>query len=76
MRTVKRLCLVPKSGNIRDPMVIRIGEIWHCYYTMHPQDKGADYCRTSTNLIDWSEPRTVRKVAKLAAVLIPPNAHS
>jgi hypothetical protein len=48
-----------KSGNIRDPMVIRIGEIWHCYYTMHPQDKGADYCRTSTNLRDWSEPRTV-----------------
>jgi hypothetical protein len=48
-----------KSGNIRDPMVIRIGDVWHCYYTMHPQNKGADYCRTSINLQDWSEPRTV-----------------
>lgn len=47
------------AGNIRDPMVVRIGGIWHCYYTMHPQNRGADYCRTSTNLTDWSEPRLV-----------------
>jgi len=47
------------SGNIRDPMVVRIGGTWHCYYTMHPQNRGADYCRTSTNLTDWSEARLV-----------------
>jgi hypothetical protein len=47
------------SGNIRDPMVIRIGNTWHCYYTMHPQDKGADYCRTSADLLNWGEPNIV-----------------
>jgi len=53
-----------KAGNIRDPMVVRIGDVWHCYYTMHPQNRGADYCRTSTNLKDWSEPRLVAQGGK------------
>src|SRR5690349_10322382 len=26
-----------KSGNPRDPMLLRIGDLWHCYYTAHPQ---------------------------------------
>lgn len=42
------------SGNARDPMVIRIGAVWYCYYTAHPQNKGATYCRTSPDLRHWS----------------------
>jgi hypothetical protein len=48
-----------ESGNTRDPMVIRVGDVWHCYYTAHPQNKGADYCRTSPDLRKWSDSRIV-----------------
>ena len=47
------------SGNPRDPMVLRIGDLWHCYYTAHPNNHGADYCRTSRDLRNWSESRIV-----------------
>jgi hypothetical protein len=40
-------------------MVIRIGDTWHCYYTAHPSNRSADYCRTSRNLRTWSEPKIV-----------------
>src|SRR6266581_676089 len=49
------------SGNTRDPMVIRIGDVWHCYYTAHPQNTGADYCRTSRDLREWSAPHVVAR---------------
>jgi hypothetical protein len=49
------------TGNTRDPMVIRIGDLWHCYYTKHPQNKGAVYCRTSLDLRKWREERIVAK---------------
>src|SRR5262249_34420034 len=49
------------SGNTRDPMVIRIGDVWHCYYTAHPQNTGADYCRTSPDLRTWSAARVVAR---------------
>jgi hypothetical protein len=48
-----------KDGRARDPMVIRIGDLWHCYYTAHPDKKGADYCRTSSDLLNWGEQYTV-----------------
>jgi hypothetical protein len=50
-----------RSGNTRDPMVIRIGAAWHCYYTAHPQNKGAVYCRTSPDLRAWSPPHIVAR---------------
>lgn len=50
-----------ETGNTRDPMLIRIGEVWHCYYTAHPQNKGAVYCRTSADLQQWSAERIVAK---------------
>jgi hypothetical protein len=50
-----------ESGNARDPMVIRIGGLWHCYYTAHPQDQGATYCRTSPDLRHWSAARIVAR---------------
>ena len=39
----------------RDPMVVRIGSLWHCYYTAFPLAEGAVYGRTSTDLLNWSE---------------------
>jgi hypothetical protein len=51
-------------GNTRDPMVIRIGELWHCYYTAHPNNHGAVYCRTSPDLQTWSESRIVAEGGK------------
>jgi hypothetical protein len=49
------------EGNTRDPMVIRIGDVWHCYYTAHPNKHGAVYCRTSPDLRTWSEAHLVAK---------------
>jgi hypothetical protein len=48
-------------GNPRDPMVLRVGNRWHLYYTAHPENHGADYCRTSEDLRTWSEPKMVAK---------------
>jgi len=48
-----------QAENPRDPMVIRIGGLWHCYYTAHTKQQGADYCRTSADLRHWSEPHLV-----------------
>jgi len=50
---------IDRNRNIRDPMVLRIGTKWHCYYTAHPNGKGADYVRTSDDLLQWSEERIV-----------------
>ncbi len=41
--------------NTRDPMVIRINGLWHCYYTAYPNRQGAVYCRTSTDTRHWSD---------------------
>ncbi|MCI0389969.1 MAG: hypothetical protein MOB07_14565 [Acidobacteria bacterium] len=53
--------LFSSGGNTRDPMLIRIGNLWHCYYTAHPGNIGADYCRTSRDLRAWSEARIVAR---------------
>jgi len=41
-------------ANTRDPMVIRIGDVYHCYYVATLNEVGGVYCRTSRNLRDWS----------------------
>jgi len=46
-------------GNTRDPVVLRIGDLWYCYFTAHTEAKGADFCCTSKDLLTWSEPRIV-----------------
>jgi len=48
-----------EGANTRDPMAIRIGETWHCYYTAFPDQKGAVYCRTSGDLRAWSHSTVV-----------------
>ena len=47
------------DANTRDPMLLRIGDRWHCYYTANPEKKGAVYCRTSSDLAQWSDAKIV-----------------
>lgn len=45
--------------NSRDPMVLNVNGLFHCYYTGHreyAQPAAAVFCRTSPNLRDWSAP--------------------
>jgi hypothetical protein len=49
--------------NTRDPMVLKTGHTYYCYYTGHlekkqpgSQPKAAVFCRTSRNLFHWSAP--------------------
>jgi hypothetical protein len=48
-----------EAENTRDPMLIKIGGLWHCYYTAHPGKHGSVYVRTSKDLLTWDEPRVV-----------------
>lgn len=50
-------------ANTRDPMVLKIGRTYYCYYSAHiPKNdpsiaiKSAIYCRQSADLETWSEP--------------------
>ncbi|MFQ6131815.1 MAG: hypothetical protein ACE5R4_07240 [Armatimonadota bacterium] len=59
-RGYSRLFIGP--GEARDPMVIKVGEQYLCYYAGHDtgqREPGKFYCRTSTDLIHWSEPQAV-----------------
>jgi len=49
------------GSNTRDPMVLFTRGQWHCYYTAHPERRGADYCRTSSDTRTWSPPRVVAR---------------
>lgn len=43
------------KGNARDPMLVRIGGEWFCYYTAILNEKGYGLCRTSRSLQTWSD---------------------
>ena len=47
--------------NARDPMLIKIGDLWHCYYTAHTAEHGYDFCRTTAELTSykWSHSSVV-----------------
>jgi hypothetical protein len=47
------------GANTRDPVVLKIGKLYHCYYTAYPGDRGADYVRTSRDLVHWSAAKKV-----------------
>lgn len=47
------------DANARDPMVLKVGNQWHCYYTAHPNKKGSVYARTSADLLKWSDAKIV-----------------
>ena len=49
-------------GEARDPMVVEIDGLYHCYYAGHDPEQrapGKVYCRTSRDLIRWSDWVTV-----------------
>ncbi len=41
--------------NNRDPMLLFTQDKWHCYYTAFPARHGYVFCRTSDNLLNWSD---------------------
>ena len=49
-----------ENFNPRDPMVIKVGNLYYCYYMANHKDwshpKAWIFCRTSANLKDWSQP--------------------
>ncbi len=47
------------GNNTRDAMVMKVNEVWHCYYTAFPNRQGAVYCRTSRDTRNWSPSRIV-----------------
>jgi hypothetical protein len=48
-----------KGNNTRDVTVIRVGEIFHAYYTAYPEKKGSVFVRTSGDLKKWSASKIV-----------------
>lgn len=45
-------------GEVRDPCVIRIGDLWYLYYagfSHGEQSRPGFFCRTSTDLVHWSD---------------------
>jgi hypothetical protein len=48
-----------KGNNTRDPMLLDVGGLWHCYYTAFPDKHGAVFCRTSKDTLTWSDSRAV-----------------
>lgn len=47
-------CEAP-GANTRDAMVVPVDGVYYCYYTAFPGNRGAVYCRTSTDLVNWSQ---------------------
>lgn len=47
------------QGHARDPMLLKIGPRWYCYYSAHPGGRHGVWLRTSTDLTDFNEPRRV-----------------
>jgi len=48
-----------RGANTRDPMALRVGDLFHIYYTAFPGDRGAVYCRTSPDLRTYGESHVV-----------------
>ncbi|MGO8992628.1 MAG: hypothetical protein ACLQVI_04825 [Polyangiaceae bacterium] len=47
------------GANTRDPMVLKIGDTFYLYYSAYPGGKGADFVRTSKDLVTWSASKMV-----------------
>jgi hypothetical protein len=49
----------------RDPMILQVGDRYHCYYTAHSMrspasnHRGVNYCRISTDLRNWGSSKVV-----------------
>ena len=47
------------GAGTRDPMVIKIKNLYNIYYTATPDHHGVDFVRTSKDLMHWSSPEKV-----------------
>lgn len=47
------------GGHARDPMLTKIGPLWYCYYSAHPDGEHGIWLRTSKDLLQFSKPRRV-----------------
>ncbi|MFB3825944.1 MAG: hypothetical protein ACE15B_04210 [Bryobacteraceae bacterium] len=47
------------EGHPRDIMILRVGKLYHGYYTAYPKRLGATYVRTSPDLKTWSPSKIV-----------------
>lgn len=47
------------GNNTRVVMVIRVGELYHAYYTAYPNRHGADYVSTTKDFKSWSTSKIV-----------------
>lgn len=45
--------------NTRDIMLLKVGDVWHGYYTAYPNDQGAVFMRTTRGFSTWSESTVV-----------------
>jgi hypothetical protein len=45
--------------NTRDPMVLKSGDTYYCYYAAYPDHKCSVFCRTSKDLTTWSVAKQV-----------------
>ncbi|MCA9077503.1 MAG: hypothetical protein KDA93_20930 [Planctomycetaceae bacterium] len=48
-----------RGVNTRDIMILKVGGLWHGYYTAFPNDQGAVYARTTSDFTSWSESTVV-----------------
>ncbi len=46
-------------AHARDPMLLRVGPRWFCYYSAHPAGRHGIWLRTTKDFDQWSEPRQV-----------------
>jgi len=54
--------------NARDPMILKRGNTFYCYYTAHlrePGEDGAAFCRMSFDLLKWSESSVVARTVPI-----------
>ncbi|QDV22934.1 glycoside hydrolase family protein [Aureliella helgolandensis] len=47
------------GNNTRDVAMLKVGDLWHAYYTAYPNDQGAVYVRTTEDFKTWSNSTTV-----------------
>lgn len=51
------------GNNARDPMLVNIDGVWHCYYSAMPGDQGAMFVRQSPDLRDWTHSKPIKVLA-------------
>ncbi len=47
------------GANTRDIMMLKVGDLWHGYYSAFPDQMGAVYLRTTNDFQKWSESKKV-----------------